>query len=190
VTEQLLYEMGDPRNYVTPDGIVDFTTMRLEQVGEDRVLVRHVKGRPATEFLKVSISYLYGYKAIGTLTYAWPDALRKAEKANAVLRERLRRLGLVYEEMLTEYVGVNATHGSLAGESDPDIAEVQLRVGVRAREVGPVRRFTRELAPLILNGPPGATGFAAGRPKVEEIVAYWPALIPKTEIEAKVETFT
>jgi hypothetical protein len=189
VTEQLLYEMGDPKNYITPDGIVDFTTMHLEQAGADRVLVTGVKGRPATAFLKVSISYLYGYKAIGTLTYAWPDALKKAKKADEVLRERLRRLDLEYEEILTEFVGVNATHGSLAGEPASEIAEVQLRVGVRARDVEPVRRFTRELAPLILNGPPGATGFASGRPKVEEIVAYWPALIAKTEIRPKVEVF-
>jgi hypothetical protein len=189
VTEQLLYEMGDPSNYITPDVVVDFTTMQLEQVGADRVAVTGVRGRPATDFLKVSISYLYGYKAIGTLTYAWPDALAKAKKADEVLRERLRRLGLEFEEILTEFVGVDATHGALAGEPSPDLAEVQLRVGVRAREVEPVRRFTRELAPLILNGPPGATGFASGRPKVEEIVAYWPALIAKTEITPKVETF-
>jgi hypothetical protein len=89
--------------------------------------------------------------------------------------------------VLTEYVGVNATHGPLAGEPDPNIAEVQLRVGVRASESGPVQRFSREIAPLILNGPPSATGFAGGRPKVEEIVAYWPALVPKSEITPHIE---
>jgi hypothetical protein len=187
VTEQLLYEMGDPRNYITPDGIADFTTIRLEQDGKDRVLVYGMKGHPATEFLKVSISYLYGYKAVGTLTYAWPDAYRKAKRADRILRERLARLGLEFEEILTEFVGVNATHGRLAGEPDPDIAEVQLRVGVRARSSRPVQRFTRELAPLILNGPPSVTGFAGGRPKVEEIVAYWPALVPKSEIQPHLE---
>ena len=187
VTEQLLYEMGDPANYITPDCIVDFTSIRLEQVGRDRVAVHHVRGRPATDSLKVSISYLYGYKAVGTLVYSWPDALKKARKADEIIRERLRRIGLTFEEVLTEYVGVNATHGPLAGEADPDIAEVQLRIGVRAREVGPVQRFSREIAPLILNGPPSATGFAGGRPKVEEIVAYWPALIPKAEISPRVE---
>jgi len=190
VTEQLLYEMGDPGNYITPDCIVDFTSIRLEQVGADRVAVHGVRGRPATDSLKVSISYLYGYKAIGTLVYSWPDALKKARKADEVIRERLRRIGLSFEEILTEYVGVNATHGPLAGEPDPDIAEVQLRIGVRAREVGPVQRFSREIAPLILNGPPSATGFAGGRPKVEEIVAYWPALIAKSEITPQVEIVT
>ena len=189
VTEQLLYEMGDPHTYITPDGIVDFTTIRLEQEGRDRVLVTGVGGRPATDSLKVSISYRYGYKAVGTLVYAWPDAYKKARKADRILRERLERLGLEYEEILTEYVGVNATHGRLAGEPDPDIAEVQLRVGVRAQDAAPVRRFTRELAPLILNGPPSVTGFAGGRPKVEEIVAFWPALIPKSEVTPQVELF-
>ena len=189
VTEQLLYEMGDPTNYITPDGIVDFTTIQLEQAGEDNVKVSGVRGRPATDSLKVSISYLYGFKAVGTLVYAWPNAYEKAQAADRILRERLERLGLEFEEILTEYVGVNATHGPLAGEPDPDIAEVQLRIGVRAREAAPVRRFTREIAPLILNGPPSVTGFAGGRPKIEEIVAFWPALIPKSEVQPEVEIF-
>jgi hypothetical protein len=188
VTEQLLYEMGDPANYITPDCVVDFTSITLAQDGRDRVRVAGVRGRPATDSLKVSISYLYGYKSVGTLVYAWPDAYRKARKADEIIRERLRRLGLRFEEVHTEFVGVNATHGPLAGAPDPDIAEVQLRIGVRAREAGPVQRFSREIAPLILNGPPSATGFAGGRPKVEEIVAYWPALLPKNEIQPTVAT--
>lgn len=186
VTEQLVYEMGDPRRYITPDCIADFTTIRLEQAGKDRVRISGVEGRPATETLKVSLSYHYGYKAIGTLIYSWPDALKKAQQADRILRQRLDRLGLAFEEILTEFVGVNATHGCLAPQPDPDIAEVQLRIGVRAEDRAPVHRFTREIAPLILNGPPSVTGFAAGRPKVQEIVAYWPALIPKSEIHPRV----
>jgi hypothetical protein len=89
--------------------------------------------------------------------------------------------------VLTEYVGANATHGALAGPPSPDLPEVQLRVGVRGPDKQAVERFTKEIAPLILTGPPGVTGFAGGRPKVEEIVAYWPALIPKTEITPRVE---
>ncbi|HEX8072634.1 MAG TPA: acyclic terpene utilization AtuA family protein [Pyrinomonadaceae bacterium] len=187
IKEQLVYEMGDPHEYITPDCVADFTTIRLEDDGPDRVRVHGVKGRPATEFLKVSISYSAGFKAVGTLVYSWPDAYAKAQAADKILRARLERLGLKFDEILTEYVGVSATHGALAGEPPPDLAEVQLRVGVRARERAPVERFTKEIAPLILTGPPGVTGFAGGRPKVEEIVAYWPALIPKTEIEARVE---
>ncbi|MBI2402011.1 MAG: DUF1446 domain-containing protein [Gemmatimonadetes bacterium] len=187
VTEQLLYEMGDPQAYITPDCIADFTTIQLRQQGRDRVRVNGIRGAPATESLKVSVSYFYGYKAIGTLVYVWPDAFAKAKRADRILRGRLKRLGLTFEEILTEYVGVDATHGRLAGPSHPDLAEVEWRVGVRSRDLGAVERFTREIAPLVLNGPPSVTGFAGGRPKVEEIVAYWPALIPKAEVRPVVE---
>jgi hypothetical protein len=187
VKEQLVYEMGDPHEYITPDCVADFTTIQLAAAGENRVRVFGIEGRPATEFYKVSISYAAGFKAVGTLVYSWPDAYAKAQAADKILRARLERLGLRFEQILTEYVGANATHGALAGEPSADLAEVQLRVGVRARDRATVERFTKEIAPLILTGPPGVTGFAGGRPKVEEIVAYWPALMPKSEIAPRVE---
>jgi acyclic terpene utilization AtuA family protein len=187
IKEQLVYEMGDPREYITPDCVADFTTVHLEYEGRDRVHVYGIEGRPATEFLKVSISYSAGYKAVGTLVYSWPEAYDKAQAADRILRTRLDRLGLKFDQILTEFVGVNATHGPLAGEPPPDLPEVQLRVGVRGEDRTAVERFTKEIAPLVLTGPPGVTGFAGGRPKVEEIVAYWPALIPKEEISAVVD---
>ncbi len=187
VKEQLVYEMGDPHAYITPDCVADFTSIRLEDAGANRVRVHGIKGHPATEFLKVSISYSAGFKAVGTLVYSWPEAYDKARAADKILRARLERLGLRFDEILTEFVGANATHGRLAGEPSPDLPEVQLRVGVRGADRKAVERFTKEIAPLILTGPPGVTGFAGGRPKVEEIVAYWPALIPKSEIEPHVE---
>ena len=183
VTEQLVYEMGDPHSYITPDGIADFTSIELAQEGRDRVRVSGVRGAPRTDMLKVSIAYFYGYKAVGTLVYAWPDAFEKAREADRILRARLSALGLEFEQILTEYVGANATHGALAGPPDPEAPEIQLRIGVRARERAPVERFTREIAPLVLTGPPSVTGFAGGRPQVEEIVAYWPALVDRREIE-------
>ena len=187
IKEQLVYEMGDPHEYITPDCVADFTTIRLEDAGPDRVRVYGIEGRPATEFLKVSISYSAGYKAVGTLVYAWPEAYEKAKAAASILRERLGRLGLKFEQVLTEFVGANATHGPLAGEPSGDLAEVQFRIGVRGEDRSAIERFTKEIAPLILTGPPAVTGFAGGRPKVEEIVAYWPALIPKKEIIPRVE---
>ena len=187
IKEQLVYEMGDPREYITPDCVADFTTVRLEYEGRDRVRVYGIEGRPATEFFKVSISYSAGYKAVGTLVYSWPEAYDKAQVADRILRARLDRLGLKFDQILTEFVGANATHGPLAGRPPSDLPEVQLRVGVRGEDRNAVERFTKEIAPLVLTGPPGVTGFAGGRPKVEEIVAYWPALIPKTEIVPRVE---
>jgi Acyclic terpene utilisation family protein AtuA len=186
VTEQLVYEMGDPHSYITPDGIADFTTIQLRQIGRDRVRVSGIKGGPRTPMLKVSIAYFYGYKAVGTLVYSWPEAYEKARAADRILRARLKDLGLEYEQVLTEFVGANATHGNLSGPPNPEAPEVQLRVGVRAPERAPVERFTREIAPLVLTGPPSVTGFAGGRPAVEEVVAYWPALIDRRVVESEV----
>jgi len=183
VKEQLVYEMGDPRSYITPDVVADFTSIRLEADGPDRVRVFGVKGGARTDMLKVSIAYSDGYKATGTLVYSWPDAVEKAQLADRVLRERLDRLGLKFDEVLTEYVGWNATHGPLAGPMPRDLPEVTVRWGVRGQDRAAVERFTKEIAPLVLAGPPSVTGFAGGRPAVQEIMAYWPALIPKTEIE-------
>ncbi len=187
IKEQLVYEMGDPHEYITPDCVADFTTIHLAEDAPNRVSVFGIKGRPSTDSLKVSISYSAGYKAVGTLVYSWPDAYVKAKAADQILRARLDRLGLSFDQILTEFVGASATHGPLAGEPSPDLPEVQLRVGVRGDDRAAIERFSKEIAPLILTGPPGVTGFAGGRPKVEEVVAYWPALIPKTEINPKVE---
>ncbi len=179
VKEQLLYEIGNPVNYITPDCIADFTTIRLSDDGKDRVRMSGVKGRPATDTYKVSMSYLDGYTAVGTLTYAWPDALEKAQAADAILRTRLGDLGLSFEEIRTEFVGYNSCHGPLA-TPQPDLNEVVLRMGVRGPDYAAVERFGKEIAPLILTGPPAVTGFAGGRPKPSEVIAYWPALIPKS----------
>jgi hypothetical protein len=192
VKEQLLYEMGDPRGYITPDVVADFTTIQLRDEGPNRVRVHGVKGSGRTDLLKVSIAYSDGFKASGTLVYSWPDAVEKAQLADRVLRERMDRMGLKFDEVLTEYVGWNACHGPLAGPIPPDLPEVTVRWGVRGQDRASVDRFTKEIAPLVLAGPPSVTGFAGGRPAVQEIMAYWPALIPKSEVEPhlKVEVVT
>jgi hypothetical protein len=186
VKEQLLYELGDPHEYITPDCIADFTTIHLDQEGPNRVRFSEIKGRPATDKYKVSISYSAGWKAIGMLAYSWPDAYEKAKAADRILRERLDHLGLKFDAVRSEFLGVNGCHGPLAGEPCANIAEVALRFGVRGQDKASVERFTKELAPLVLNGPPTVTGLGSGRPKVEEIVAYWPALIPKTFVQPRI----
>jgi hypothetical protein len=190
VAEQLLYEIGDPKNYITPDCIADFTSIKLKDLGKDRVRVYDVKGFPETEFYKVSCSYSDGYSASATLTYSWPEALTKAKAADNILRKRMENLNLQFEEIRTEFLGYNACHGPLAKQIDEDnINEVVLRVAVRSKDYNSVERFGKEIAPLILTGPPSVTGFAGGRPKPSEVVAYWPALIPKNLVQHQVKVF-
>jgi len=186
IKEQLLYELGDPKRYLTPDCTADFTTIQLQDAGQDRVSVSGIRGGPRPPTLKLSIAYTAGWKAIGTLVYSWPQALEKAQAADRIVRERLRGLGLSFDEIYTEFFGVNACHGP-AAPPNPDPPEVQVRIGVRGPDRKAVDRFTRELIPLVLNGPPGATGFGEGRPAVREIVAYWSALVPREEIVTQVD---
>ena len=185
VTEQLLYELGDPANYLTPDVVADLTEVEVEEVGENRVRVTGARGRPRTDSLKVSIAFHDGYRAEGTLVYAWPDAAAKARAAERVLRERIERLGLRFDEIRVELVGWDSTHGHLAGPPPPDLPEVQLRIAVRGPHREDVDRFTREIAPLVLAGPPSVTGFAGGRPRTREVMAFWPALVAREVVESQ-----
>lgn len=186
IKEQLLYEIGNPKNYITPDCIADFTSIHVTDIGANKVEVSGVEGRAATDSYKVSMSYFDGYTAFSTLTYAWPDALAKAQRADEILRARLANLGLQFEEIRTEFLGFNSSFGNLAQHADM-LNEVVMRVGVRGKDKSAIERFGREIAPLILTGPPSVTGFAGGRPKPSEVIAYWPALIPKSAVQPKVE---
>jgi hypothetical protein len=181
VKEQLLYEVGDPTTYITPDCVADFTTIHLSEDGANRVRMSGVAGRPATDSFKVSMSYHDGYTATGTLTYAWPDAMEKARAADRILRSRLSAMGLQFEEIRSEFLGLNSCHGPLA-QLPEEMNEVVLRVGVRSHDHSSVERFGKEIAPLILTGPPDVTGFAGGRPKPVEVIAYWPALLSKSAV--------
>jgi hypothetical protein len=202
VKEQLVYEIGDPCCYVTPDVVVDFTSLALKQTGRDRVRITGARGRPRPEMLKVSLNYAAGWKALGTLVFSRPQAIEKARRADEIVRERLRRAGLAFDAIETEFLGAGACDAirgrsglstskpeaaERAGASPFNPPEVQLRIGVRGPDRGAVDRFTRELIPLVLSGPPGATGYGEGRPQVREVVAYWPALIPRAEIEPRIE---
>ena len=180
VSEQLMYEIGNPAEYITPDCIADFTSIKLEDVGNNRVKVYGITGKPATEFYKVSASYSDGYVAFSSLTYCAPDAYKKAQFADSILRKRLEQLGLQFDEIRTEYIGMNACHGPIAKVIEPN--EVMMRIGVRSRDYASVERFGKEIAPLILTGPPSVTGFAGGRPKPSDVVAYFPALLKKETV--------
>lgn len=186
VSEQLLYELGDPTNYITPDCVADFTSIRLNDQGNDRVRVSGVRGAARTPMLKASISYSDGWKSTGTLVYSWPDALAKAQCADRIVRKRLEQAGLAFDQIHTEFFGWNACHGPAAHPpSEPP--EIELRIGVHGQDRAAVDRFTREMIPLVLSGPPTATGFGDGRPMVREVVAYWPALVPREQIQTRIE---
>jgi Acyclic terpene utilisation family protein AtuA len=188
VAEQLVYEIGDPSTYITPDCVADFTSIKLDDLGNDRVKVNSIKGKEATEFYKVSCSYESGYSASASLTYSWPQALTKAKAADKILRKRMENLKLNFEEIRTEFVGYDSCHGPLSEKLDEDkINEIMMRIAVRSQDFASVERFGKEIAPLILTGPPSVTGFAGGRPKPSEVVAYWPALIPKKLVNPEVK---
>lgn len=182
IKEQLVYEMGGPRGYVTPDVVADFATVKLEQVGKDRVRVWGVKGYPAPAALKVSASYFDGWKAAGTLIISAPDALEKARAFAALF---WKRLGIEYVETRTEFVGHSACWGPLAPPSDPP--EVILRLAVRDPNQKKIAEFSRMLPAVILSGPPGVA-VTGGRPPAQEVVAYWPALVPRDAVKPTLTT--
>jgi len=187
VAEQLVYEMGDPREYITPDVVADFASAQLRQDGPDRVAVSGIRGRAATPFLKISASYLAGYKITGQLTVAGPRAVEKAELAADIVWKRLARAGVTFPEAdrSTELLGVSGClPGILPAPAEPP--EVVLRLGARGNDKAALERFSKEIAPLVTAGPPGVTGFAGGRPKPQEVVAYWPALLDRREVESHV----
>jgi hypothetical protein len=187
VTSQLVYEMGDPRAYITPDVIADFTSIQLEPAGVDRVRVYGIKGTAPTKFLKVSVSYESGYKAVGQLTISGPDALAKARLCADIIWKRLELDGITFSEenKCVEFLGAGVCHQGIVTSLDPP--EVILRVGIKDKDKAKVSRFGMEIVPLVTSGPPGVTGFAGGRPKATEIISYWPALVGKDKIKPHVE---
>ncbi|HKI36094.1 MAG TPA: acyclic terpene utilization AtuA family protein [Gemmataceae bacterium] len=174
VSEQLLYEVGDPASYLTPDVVADFTTVSLREVGRDVVQIEGARGKPATDSYKVSCAYRDGWTASGTLLIYGQDVPAKAWRCGEMVLDRLRRAGVELQHSNIEVLGT--------GDSPGGAAEVVLRLSVRDQRRGAVERFTKELAPLVTSGPPGVTGYTTGRPPVREVFAYWPALIAKDAV--------
>jgi len=191
VKEQLLYEIGDPTEYITPDCIADFTSIQLEGAGDDKVYVHGIEGRPETDTYKISASYNDGYKLSSTLVYSWPGALKKAKKAGEILQGRTDDLDLDYDDFRVEFVGVNGcSEQPLTDEIvEAEHEEVQMRVSLSGYNRDDLNRFGKEVAPLILTGPSGVTGFAGGRPKASGIIAYWPALLDKNAVSPRIRIF-
>ena len=186
IGEQVLYEMGDPNHYISPDVCVDFTSFNINDLGGNKVSISNVIGLAPTDSYKVSISYFAGYKASGQLTVSGPNAYEKAQLTAEIIWKRLKNTGVTFEDTSTEYLGLSSCHGEI-NAFPSQINEVVLRLGVKDSDKNKVNRFGKELAPVITSGPPGITGFSGGRPKAQEIIAYWPALIPKQLVHTSVD---
>ena len=182
VKEQLVYEMGDPRSYITPDVVADFATARLEQFGRDRVRVWGVKGRPAPGNLKVSASYFDGWKASGAIIISGPEAVAKARAFAALFWERV---GVTFAATHTELVGHSACWGPLA--PPVEAPEILLRLSVRDADRAKIEAFSKMIPAVILSGPPGVA-VTGGRPAAQEVVAYWPALVPRDQVKPRLVT--
>ncbi len=188
VSEQLLYEVGDPAAYLTPDVVADFTSVTLKEDGPDTVLVEGARGQPATDTYKVSIAYRDSFMASGTLVISGPEAPAKAGYCGQMVFERLRRAGIEFEHSNIECLGAgDCVPGVVVAQAEPP--EVVLRVSVRDSRRAAVERFTKELAPLVTSGPPGVTGYTTGRPPVREVFAYWPALLAKSAVCPEVKLY-
>jgi hypothetical protein len=189
VAEQLLYEVGDPARYLTPDVVADFTTVRLAETAPDAVTVTGAAGRPATDTLKVSIAYRDGWTAAGTLALLGPNAAAKATASGRIILDRLRQAGWEYEHSLVEVLGAGAVVPGVVLPDRPPV-EVVLRVAVRDGRKAAVERFAKEFAPLVTSGFAGTTGYTTGRPAVREVFAYWPALVAKAAVAPAVEVLS
>ena len=178
VKEQLLYEMGNPVHYISPDVVVDFTTVELEPNGNDRVKVFGIKGKEPTTSFKVSMSYRDGFKASGSIIVSGTQALEKAQTIKSFF---WKRLGIEFEKSSTEFIGYNSCHGELAPPVEPN--EILLRFSVFDYDRTKIEEFSKNIAPVILSAPPGVA-VTGGRPFIHNVMAYWPALIDKKNIKA------
>lgn len=186
VAEQLVYEIGDPSAYLTPDVTACFADVRLEQEGPDRVRVTGARGLPRPETLKVSMAYQDGYLAAGTLVLAGPHCVQRAREAAQAVRQRMEQAGFPPAGFQAEVIGAGDLYPG-GRETADDPWEVTLRVAVRDPSRETVERFTRELAPLVTSGPPGVTGYTGGRPRPRQVLSFWPATVRRELVPAAYE---
>lgn len=192
VREQLLYEMGSPQSYITPDVISDFSTIQISSEEKDKVKVSGIKGSAPTDLLKVSIAYADGYKCSGTLIISGPDVRAKAEIFAKVFWQRLESellkqgfdSGIAFKN--TEYVGDDSTHKGMLEKHDA--IEILLRLSARDHNKEKLAVFRKLLPSLILSGPAGVA-VTGGAPSLSEVVSYWPALMPQSFSKPNVRVF-
>ena len=189
VKEQLLYEVHDPANYITPDVVVDFTTAQLEQVGPDRVRVTHIGGKPRTPTLKVSIGCTEGFIGEDMFFYAGPGALRRAQLAKRILEERFKIVKLDAEEVRIDFLGLNAIHGAMSPKDQPEPYEIAVRVAARTRTKEEAIKVGREVDGMAVSGV-GHTGKRVPhQDRTREIIGVWSSLVPRDRIVPSINYF-
>ena len=190
VKEQLLYEVHDPANYLTPDVVVDFTTTRLEQMGPDRVRVSGIGGKPRTPTLKVSIGCTEGFIGEDMFFYAGPGALRRARLARRILEERFRIVKLDAEEVRIDFLGLDAIHGAMSPEDQPEPYEIAVRVAARTKTREEAVKVGREVDGMAVSGV-GHTGKRVPhQDRTREIIGVWSSLVPRERVTPSVNYFT
>jgi len=182
VKEQMFYEVHDPANYLTPDVVVDFTSAKLEQVGNDRVRVTDISGKPRTPMLKVSIGCIEGFIGEDLFFYAGPGALRRAQLAKRILEERFKIVGLQAEEIRIDFLGANAIHGAMSPSTRSEPYEVAVRVAARTRTREEAIKVGREVDGMAVSGV-GMTGKRVPhQDRTREIIGVWSSLVPRERI--------
>ena len=190
VAEQMLYEIGDPANYVLPDVVCDFSRVQMDVAGPNRVRVHGARGKPPTDTYKVSATYADGFRCVGTLTISGFEAAAKARRSGEAILERTRaifgrlRLG-DYSATDLSILGTEAAYGPHARPHD--LREAVMRLAVSHPNRQALEIFAREIAPAGTSWSPGTTGsLASGRPSVSPQIKQFAFLLPKTEAAARV----
>jgi hypothetical protein len=189
VGEQMLYEIGDPRAYILPDVVCDFTGVTLTQLAQDRVEVRGARGRAPTDHAKASLTYADGYRAMSLFMIGGMDAGPKAHRVGAAMLARMRRHFADrgwpdFTEASVEAIGAEDTYGPRARAS---AREVMLKIGVRHPQKDALELFSREIAPMALMSAPAITGFTGGRPKVQPVFRLFSCLVPKARLAVTID---
>jgi len=186
LSEQLLYEIGDPSAYVVADVICDISQLEMEDLGNNRVRVFGITGHPPTSSYKVSMSYEGGYRIAVGLVYTWPDCAAKAKASSGLVLKRLAKLGIRYRDVLVSIFGDAAVHGAMSHKID-DPNEVYLRMAFVVDDAETADRISREMITHVLCGIPTGCLFDEIRPSPHRQIIYWPSLIPKSAVRPMVE---
>ena len=190
--EQFLYEVHDPANYLTPDVNVDISHATITQVGDNRVRIGGVKGKPRPDTLKLCVGYHKGWKTVSMLSFAWPDAYEKARYCADIIMKKMKQKGMKADDVHISFIGLNSLHLNVADMSEEalkNLNECVMRIAVFSEDKNECAKIIPEISPMQLNGPPGAS-FFGGRARVQEVMALWPTSVPREAVEIKSHIIT